>query len=57
MSEQEPYLRVVLESDGPVLTGMPTQRLGQVNLPEPLQTGKDVFAEWQWDGNKVIVRN
>jgi asparagine synthase (glutamine-hydrolysing) len=57
MSEQEPYLRVTLEADGPRLMGMPAQRLGQVNLPEPLQTGKDVFAEWQWDGNKVIVRN
>jgi len=57
MNEQEPYLHVSLEADGPRLKGLRSQRLGQVNLPEPLQTGQDVFAEWQWDGGKVVVRN
>ena len=55
MSKQEPYLHVSLEADGPRVIGTPSQSLGQVNLPESLQTGKDVFAEWQWDGNTVVV--
>ena len=48
---------MALEADGPRVAGTLSQSLGQVNLPESLQTGKDVFAEWSWDGNTVIVRN
>lgn len=57
MSEQEPHLHVSLEANGPRVIGTPSQSLGQVNLPESLRNGKDVFAEWQWDGSTVIVRN
>lgn len=54
---REPYLRVRLSPSGVDVTGTTHVRLGQVNLPAPLQTGRDVFAEWFWDGSEVVVRN
>ncbi len=55
--EQEPFFRVRLSETGPDLTGTPSARLGQVNLPASLQTGRDVYAEWHWNGQEVVVRN
>lgn len=55
--ESEPYLRVRLGPTGCEATGTTQARLGQVNLPAAVQTGRDVFAEWQWDGREVVVRN
>jgi len=52
-----PFLHVILGPAGPTLQGMSSQCLGQTTLPEALQTGNDIFAEWQWDGNQAIVRN
>jgi len=52
-----PFLHVTLDPAGPTLQGMPAKRLGQTTLPESLQTDHDVFAEWQWDGTFVVVRN
>jgi asparagine synthase (glutamine-hydrolysing) len=57
LTEQEQYFRVRLNPVGSGLAGMPTARLGQINLPAPLQTGKDVYAEWHWDGREVVIRN
>jgi asparagine synthase (glutamine-hydrolysing) len=53
---REPWLWIRLGDNGTVVTGSPNVRLGQVNLPAPLQTGRDVHAEWQWDGREVVVR-
>ncbi len=39
------------------MTGTPTERLGQVNLPESLHNGQEIFGEWNWDGKQVAVRN
>ena len=50
-----PFLHVILGPAGPTLQGMSSQCLGQTTLPEALQTGNDIFAEWQWDGNQAIV--
>jgi asparagine synthetase B (glutamine-hydrolysing) len=52
-----PFLHIALEDAGTRLQGMAARRLGQTDLPEPLQTHHDVFAEWQWDGACVVVRN
>lgn len=54
---EEPLLRVRRTTTGFEVTGHPQARLGQVNLPAPLQTGRDVFAQWDWDGVEVVVRN
>jgi asparagine synthetase B (glutamine-hydrolysing) len=54
---REPWLWIRLGETGAEVTGTPHARLGQVNLPAPLQTGRDVYAEWQWDGRQVVVRN
>ncbi len=54
---REPILRIRLGEAGPEITGKPSARLGQVNLPAPLQTGQDVYAEWQWDGREIVIRN
>jgi len=56
-TDQKQYFRINLTPSGPVLAGTPSARLGQVNLPVPLQTEQDVFAEWQWDGSQIVVRN
>jgi asparagine synthetase B (glutamine-hydrolysing) len=56
-AENVPFLHVELGAGGAILHGIPAQRLGQVDLPEPLQTNQDVFAEWQWDGTRVVIRN
>ncbi len=53
----EPWLWIRLEETGAKVTGVANACLGQVNLPAPLQTGRDVYAEWQWDGQEVVVRN
>ncbi len=31
--------------------------LGQVDLPSTIQTGRDVYAQWVWDGQEAVVRN
>ncbi len=56
-TSREPYLWIRQGETGAELTGVMNARLGQVNLPAPLQTGRDVYAEWQWDGREVVVRN
>lgn len=55
--ENVPFFRVTLGPSGPKVKGEYNQSLGQTTLPESLQTGNDIFAEWRWDGNQVIVRN
>lgn len=54
---RDPFLRVRRTATGTEVIGDTHARLGQVNLPAPLQTGRDVFAQWQWDGHEVVVRN
>ena len=54
---REPWLWIRLGEGGTQVSGVTSARLGQVNLPAPLQTGRDVYAEWQWDGQEVMVRN
>lgn len=50
------YCHVTLGPDGPRVTGTPSARLGQVNLPAPFQSGHDVFAEWHWDGSRIVAK-
>ena len=54
---QEPWLWIGYDGNAFEVSGITDARLGQVNLPAPLQTGRDVHAEWQWDGREVVVRN
>ena len=58
MSSASPFLQVRLRAGAPPdVTGSPTQRLGQVDLPECLRTGQEIFGEWHWDGGRVVVRS
>lgn len=54
---QEPWLWIGYDGNAFEASGITDARLGQVSLPAPLQTGRDVYAEWQWDGREVVVRN
>lgn len=54
---REPWLWIVLKGNAFDVSGMPHARLGQVELPPSLQTGRDVYAVWEWDGQEVVVRN
>lgn len=42
---REPWLWIHLGEAGAEVTGVANARMGQVNLPAPLQTGRDVYAE------------
>lgn len=57
LNVEDPYFQVRLSAAGPDVAGSPSARLGQAGLPQPLQTGQDVFVEWHWDGKEVVVRN
>lgn len=54
---REPWLWVRLGESGPEATGMTSACIGQVDLPAPIQTGRDVYAQWAWDGQEAVVRN
>lgn len=53
----EPFLRIRLRGSHAEVAGVQGMQLGQVRLPAALQTGRDVYAEWHWDGAEVLVRN
>lgn len=57
LDDRTSYLHVKLGVNGSELRGIPTKRLGQVQLPQALRTDQDIFGEWHWDGNQVIVSN
>lgn len=54
---REPWLWVRLGESGPEASGMTSACLGQVDLSASIQTGRDVYAQWVWNGKEAVVRN
>lgn len=52
-----PFLHVSLKGSAAVVRGITDHRFGQTSLPQSLQTGQEVMAEWSWDGSCAVVRN
>ena len=53
---EQPYIRIVRQRGGFVVSGNPSIRLGY-EIPSPGGTTEGVFAEWSWDGRALMVTN